>query len=285
MGKTKGIKRAQVSIPAFPTGAKYAAPALEKGLDILELLASESTGFIKSEIARRLQRTNSEVFRMLVCLQSRGYITQDENEQYSLTLKLFELAQQHPPTKRLIREAMPIMHDVANRVNQSCHLAVIDDGIVVIIAQVDAPSSIGFFVKPGSQIDLMSAASGYVILAHQSYQAQSRAVEMARLRGGRIPSDLATHLGLIRQQGYEERNSYQVQGVVNISFPVLDTHGEAIAALTVPFLPRLDSETRDTDVVAALRKGSGLLSGSMGYSGSALKEKQAVGLEKRRVTK
>ncbi len=89
---------------------------------------------------------------------------------------------------------------------------------------------------------------------------------MARQRGSRIPSDLVTHLERIRQQGYEERDSYQVQGVVNISFPVLDTHGEAIAALTVPFLPRLDSDTRDADVVTALRKGADLLSGSMGYS-------------------
>jgi DNA-binding IclR family transcriptional regulator len=48
---------------------RYAAPALEKGLDVLELLASVSEALTHSEIARRLGRTINEVFRMLVCLE------------------------------------------------------------------------------------------------------------------------------------------------------------------------------------------------------------------------
>ena len=156
------------------------------------------------------------------------------------------------------------MHDIAHRTNQSCHLAVVEDGVVVILAQVDAPASVGFFVKPGSQVDLMLAASGYVILAYQSYHVQSRSVEQSRQRGSKVPADLAPHLERIRQQGYEERDSYQIQGVVNISFPVMDSHGEAIAALTVPFLPRLDSPTSDQVVIEELRKGSRLLSAAMG---------------------
>jgi len=245
---------------------KYSAPALEKGLDILELFAGEPDGMIKSEVARRLRRTTSEVFRMLLCLQDRGYIRQDGGEKFRLTLRLFELAQRHPPTKRLIEEALPVMHDIAHRTNQSCHLAVIDGGVVVILAQVDAPSSIGFFVKPGAQVDLMSAASGYVILAFQHFQRQSRIVEQYRQLGGRIPSDLAAHLARVRRQGFEEKESYQVRGVVNISFPVLDAHGEAIAALTVPYLPRLDgSATDDTAVIDALRSGTSLLNAAMGY--------------------
>ena len=48
--------------------SRYTAPALEKGLDILELLASVSEALTHSEIASRLGRTLTEVFRMLVCL-------------------------------------------------------------------------------------------------------------------------------------------------------------------------------------------------------------------------
>ena len=54
--------------------SRYPAPALEKGLDILELLASVSQALTHSEIANRLDRTLTEVFRMLVCLEERGYI-------------------------------------------------------------------------------------------------------------------------------------------------------------------------------------------------------------------
>jgi uncharacterized membrane protein len=57
--------------------SRYAAPALDKGLDILELLSSVSEALTHSEIASRLGRTLTEVFRMLVCLEQRGYISSE----------------------------------------------------------------------------------------------------------------------------------------------------------------------------------------------------------------
>jgi len=52
---------------------KYSAPALEKGLDILELLSEQEIGLTQVEIARSLDRTVGEIFRMLVVLQNRGF--------------------------------------------------------------------------------------------------------------------------------------------------------------------------------------------------------------------
>jgi len=40
----------------------YTAPALEKGLDIIELLSVEDTGLNQSEIARALGRTSAKSF-------------------------------------------------------------------------------------------------------------------------------------------------------------------------------------------------------------------------------
>jgi DNA-binding IclR family transcriptional regulator len=73
--------------------ASYATPALEKGLDILELLAHERDGLTKSEVARGLGRTVSEIFRMLLCLERRGYISQASGDRYVLSLRLFQLVQ------------------------------------------------------------------------------------------------------------------------------------------------------------------------------------------------
>src|SRR5437763_11055995 len=159
----------------------YPTPALEKGLDILELFASTPEGLTVSEAARRLNRTVSEIFRMILCLEQRGYLAQSPNkERYHLTLRLFRLAQEHPPTKRLVTEALPTMHWLAHRLRQSCHLGIIDGGHVVILAQVDSPESTGFYVKMGSKVDLMHAATGHVILAHQDEDAGERAGEVCQ---------------------------------------------------------------------------------------------------------
>ena len=58
------------SVTAKPEGKRYyPTPALEKGLDILELFAANPEGMTVSEVARRLNRTMSEIFRMLLCLE------------------------------------------------------------------------------------------------------------------------------------------------------------------------------------------------------------------------
>jgi DNA-binding IclR family transcriptional regulator len=244
----------------------YPTPALEKGLDILELFASTPEGLTVSEAARRLNRTVSEIFRMILCLEQRGYLAQSPNkERYHLTLRLFRLAQEHPPTKRLVTEALPIMHWLSHELRQSCHLGIIDGGHVVILAQVDSPESTGFYVKMGSKVDLMHAATGHVILAHQSEDARERAIDEWRSETKkRKPADLDEHLAKILARGHERRASYEVAGVVNISFPVLNVQGQAIAGLTVPYVKRIEDTISLTEVVSAMREASRKISEAMG---------------------
>ncbi len=241
---------------------RYPTPALEKGLDVAELLASESEGLTKTDVARRLGRTVSGVFRMLVCLETRGYIARSGgDERYSLTRHLFKLAYQHPPIERLTTEALPIMRQVTRQINQSCHLGVLD-GDHVVIAWVNPPlSSSGFYVEAGGIGDLMRSTTGQVILAYQIPEASSRAIKLwCRHNGTRPPDDLGQHLAKIKQRGFDERKSYEVEGLVNISSPVLDDRGYGVAALSVPFLQRTGDSTTSSTVKRALGKASRALS-------------------------
>ncbi|MGC1167815.1 MAG: IclR family transcriptional regulator [Candidatus Acidiferrales bacterium] len=253
-------------IPARPATAPYAAPALDKGLDILELFASEPDGLTTSQVARGLGRTVGEIFRMLVCLAERGYISQVlPDERFQLTLKLFELAHRHHPLQRIVAEARPLMEEVAHKTRQSCHLAMPSNGEVVVVAQVDASNNAGFALKLGARIDLLNTASGHLILAFQRAEIRARSLAAWRRQTERpIPGDLEEHLARIRERGYEEMPSYQVSGVVNVSFPVVNQHHEAIAALSVPFLPRIGDRVGPVQVRAALQVASGALSMAIG---------------------
>lgn len=270
--------------PALPTRRRvisrrirYAAPALEKGLDVLELLASASESLTHSEIARRLRRTIHEVFRMLVCLEERGYISRmGPDERYQLTLKLFEIVHQHHPLQRLIAQARPLIEQVASQTGQSCHLAMLNSAEVVVVAQADAPRSMGFSVRLGTNIDLLNTASGHVILAFQSDQVRARTLDTWRRRSRKpIPARLTRHLGEIRRRGFEELASYQVHGVVNISYPILNQHGEAIAAMAVPFLARIGDSIGPSQVKEALSVASQALSSAIG--GNRLELTSGVG--------
>jgi DNA-binding IclR family transcriptional regulator len=243
----------------------YATPALEKGLDVIELLAHQPGGLTKSEISRELKRTVSEIFRMLLCLERRGYIAQVESERYALTLKLFRLVQEHPPTERLITEALPVMHHLAHETQQSCHMGIIEGAQVTILAQVNPSTSIGFYVKLGSSVELMEATTGYVILAHQDEEHRARTLaEWKRLTGDDMPADLHAHLARVKRQGFESRPSYKVRGVTNISYPIFDERGSAIGALTVPYIQLIDAAANASQVSAALKKASREITAAIG---------------------
>ena len=243
----------------------YAVPALDKGLDVLELLSHAPDGLTKSQIARELSRTVSEIFRMLLCLERRGYIAQSAPERYTLTLKLFRLVQEHPPTERLIATALPLMHQLAHDTLQSCHLGVLEGSRITIVAQTNAPSPIGFYVKLGSTVDLMDSSSGYVLLAHQEEEQRRRIVDTwARETGHTPPADLDQHLARIRRAGHERRNSYLVRGVTNISFPILDERGGAVAALTIPHIQNLANPIPDATILASLARAASDLTLAIG---------------------
>lgn len=227
-------------------GPTYQAPALEKGLDILELLALADHPLSRIDIARKLNRSVGEIYRMLHQLVQRSYVA-IVNDSYVLTTKLFELSHYNPPTQRLLSEALPIMHKLAGEVDQACHLTVYSQGRQIVVAKVDVPSGMGFSVRIGSELDVLVSASGRVLLAFQDEQTREfRIGESARREPDFKLDAFDKVLDKIARQGFEAAPSGQVKGLFAVSFPILDLRGFALAALTVPYADRIDLKGRKT---------------------------------------
>ncbi|WP_042298224.1 IclR family transcriptional regulator [Paraburkholderia bannensis] len=225
-------------------GDRYRAPALDKGLDILELLAEQRGGLTRAEITKALGRNASEIYRMLERLVARQYVMRSEaGDRYALSLKLFALAHRHPPMERLIAEALPLMQRFANDAEQSCHLAVYDRGNLLVIAQVDGPGTWGIAVRLGSRVGLVDTSSGRTILAYQSAEQRAHMLAEHTKVKGEVAIDhaaLESACEQIRAAGFSRKDSQQIFGVTDVTLPVLGPSGQAIAALTCPFLKRID---------------------------------------------
>ncbi len=225
-------------------GPLYSAPALEKGLDILELLCRSETPLPQKEIAQRLDRTVGELYRMLACLVERGFVA-NIDEKYTVTTKLFELAHLNPPTHRLLIEAMPAMQKLSNDLDQSCHLTVYNQGKQVVISKVDAPSGMGFSLRVGAELDVLVSASGRTLLAFQDAETRKLRIEEAtRRRPEQTDPQIHVILDAIKARGFESIPSVQVRGLYAVAYPILDSEGCAIAALTVPYAERIDQVHR-----------------------------------------
>jgi DNA-binding IclR family transcriptional regulator len=223
-----------------PEAPAYAAPALEKGLDILELLARSDVPLSQKEIAQKLDRTTGELYRMVTRLVERGYLV-NLDDRFIVSTKLFELAHVNPPTHRLLTEALPIMQKLSSDLDQSCHLTVYSQGRQIVVAKVDSPSGMGFSVRVGAELDCLVSASGRVLLAFQDQETlRFRIEESVRRRPDHADSQIDVTLNTIRARGFESIPSVQVRGLYAVSAPILDTRRHALAALTVPYAERID---------------------------------------------
>jgi DNA-binding IclR family transcriptional regulator len=246
------VKRSKTTLPAksetlgsATPDDRYRAPALDKGLDILELLAQQPQGLTRAEIVKEMDRSANEIYRMLERLVARQYVMRSASgDRYALSLKLFALANMHPPLSRLINQALPIMDEFARKAEQSCHMGVYDRGNVLISAQINSPRGWSFSLQRGARVGLPDTASGQILLAF------SDEGSFQRMRAEHTPLDgevliaekeLSQTLCDIRARGFLERDSLQSYGVVDISYPILGPDNTALAALTCPYIRRIDS--------------------------------------------
>lgn len=241
---------------------KSSVPAVEKALDVLELLTEQPGGLTMNEIVDALGRTMGEIYRVVVYLTERGYLQQSpETSRYALTLKLFELSHRHDPTERLIHAALPLLERIAARTSQSCHLGVLNRDNVLVLTSVQSPLPAGYAVRTGALFPVDQTSSGHVILAFSAQDVQDR--HLAR-QPGEAQKPVAERLARIRQNGFEDTPSTMIAGVRNLCVPVFDTRG-VVAAITSGFIGQVGQASTAEQTLATIRITALELSQSLGF--------------------
>lgn len=209
-------------------GPDYAVPALDKALDVLELLAEQSGSLAQSEIADGVGRTPSQIFRVLQRLERRGWIVRDrQSGLYVLSTRMLDLAHRQPPLRGLVTAALAPMRDLAEAARQSCNLSVLDADRVRVIAQVESPADFGFRVRVGAEFPLTTPAGRMLSLT----EAQRDGFE-----------------GFIRQDDAVQ------PGITDLVVPITGAGGTVAAALTVPYVATTFSEHGVEQVLLRLRR-------------------------------
>lgn len=228
---------------------RYRAPALDKGLDIIELFVEENGPMALSEVARRLGRSVGEIFRMVMTLERRGYLSLDpDTDQYRLSLKMFRLAHRHTPIQQLAGGSTQPMKRFAREMRQSCHVVVPHNGRGLIVVQEDSPTNRGFRVRLGAELELATTCSGLIIQAFLDPEERERQVALAKKLEDAPdynPKEIEAMVQKIREKRYYQVKSSYTKGVTDVGCPIFGFNGEFKGALTMPFLGRIDRNQID----------------------------------------
>jgi DNA-binding IclR family transcriptional regulator len=173
---------------------------------------------------------------------------------FTLSGKLFELSHRHPRTRSLLELSLPVLQDIANITEQSCHLSIEHDNQILVIANVDSPGPRSLSVRIGTRFPMSATASGIVLMAWKPWDPSWQ-------------SDLITRLEKTRRRGFEQHRSRSIRGVIDLACPVRDASGQVIAALTIPYLSKR-GENAETIISARqiLVSAAARLSLSLGYT-------------------
>ncbi len=235
--------------------SKHKAPALAKGLEILELLCSQDDPLTLSGLSERLNRSRNEIFRMVQELQIQGYIERsDQDDGYQITNKLFLLGMERPQNRTLLEVAHPEMRAFSTQVEQSAHIAIPVGDMIVVIARMEALSPVVLSVRVGHRQSIASSTSGIVLFANQPAQIQSLWLDYMRKADPDFAEDsFIADTEKTASQGYFKQQSKFMRGVTDIAFPVF-RGDRAVAALTAPCVTRIDLEEKKSLPVAALKR-------------------------------
>lgn len=242
---------------------KYRAPALEKGLDVLELLSAQGEPMTPSQMSATLGRSVSELFRMIQVLEFRGYIEQS-SDGYRLTNRLFTLGMTQAPIKSLVDVAMPAMRDLASSTMQSCHLVVPSGDQIVVIARIESPGDLGYSVRIGYRRSILHATSGLMFYSRANARAQKQLYDTLAAQFGQPAVEAFVERSLAMTQGpYVERASDFVKGVTDLVAPVMGSDG-VIATLITPFIEQAPLTCTKDEAAALLVRAAEAISDQMG---------------------
>lgn len=142
-------------------GQKSLIHSILRASRILKTFSAEKRQLKISELARQLGLDRSTTYRILLSLEEAGLVEKDPSTgAYALGLGAFELGNAYLRQKDLIQTAGPIMAELARRVQETVHLAVLSDTEIVYLDKVDSPRTLGVMSKIGQRSLLYCTALG-----------------------------------------------------------------------------------------------------------------------------
>ena len=218
--------------------------AIERCLELIEVLAGEAEPLELSVLASRLGSPASAVHRMLATLVSSGWVVQDKSSQkYSLSLRLSTLAFRNLDARAVPDVVQAVLDKLARRTQEYCRLAIVEGEDLVWVARSQgATAGLRYDPDMGQEIVLHATANGKAWLATLPENDALRIVcargfESRRPLGSHAVSDvdsLRRHLDETRSRGFATAVDEAEPGTsaVAVSFRA-DTSPEAPVAGTI----------------------------------------------------
>jgi DNA-binding IclR family transcriptional regulator len=245
----------RADVPATETPAPYSIRAVDRALDVLDVLRAHPRGASLAEVARATDLPRSSAFRYLAALEARGYVARDGGARPYRLGPAF--AGGDSRLQVLATAARPLLEELRDRFRETINLGVLDGNCVMYLDVLESPMAIRFAARSGDRDPIHSTALGKA-LAAQLPEAEVRRIlaaeGMAALTPRTItePEDFLRQLVVVRKKGYAHDSGENEEhgGCVAVAI----TGVEVAAALSLSAPTARLAPTGTDEIAEALRQ-------------------------------
>jgi PcaR/PcaU/PobR family beta-ketoadipate pathway transcriptional regulator len=255
-----------------PGRSPYSVGALVRGLEVLELFTYEHPALSLTQIAASLKSSKSTVFRALSTLETMGYLEHDPaTRRYRPALKVLQLGFRAINNLEVRQVARPYLEHLAQEVDETVSLAMLDGADMVYIDRVRNRSIVGVVLDIGSHLPAYCTALGKTLLAQlppDDLREYMKQVDLKSFTSSTVVDRdaLGAELSKIRKQGYAICDGELAAGLRAVGAPIRNNSGRTVAAVNVSGPDATISLGRlEFDIVPAVMRTASQISLALGY--------------------
>jgi len=208
-----------------------------RGLDVLRSFSAEAPAQTLSEAATRVGLTRAGARRILLTLQTLGYVDLD-GRHFRLTPKVLELGFAYLSAQPWWHLAQPLMEELTQEIKESTSAAVLSGDDIVYVLRVPANKIMSITLGVGSRLPAAYTSMGRVLLAALPEDERAQRITALPLEARTPktitdPDKLLQTLSQVRRQGWALINEELELGLMSLAVPIHDRAGKVVAAINV----------------------------------------------------
>jgi IclR family pca regulon transcriptional regulator len=228
---------ATLNQPAAPTPGDSYVQSFARGLQVIRSFSERAPRQTLSEVAAATGLTRAGARRILLTLQTLGYVDFD-GKLFALTPRILDLGFAYLSSMPIWNRAEPVMEALVQQVQESCSAAVLDDTDIVYVMRVSTHKIMRISLGVGSRLPAWCTSMGRLLLADLDDEALRARLEASNVEPltRHTLTDIDALVAKVlqaRRQRWCLVNQELEEGLISIAAPIVDRSGRMVAALNI----------------------------------------------------
>ena len=242
-------------------------------MQILHCFSNNEPELTLTAIAERLDMHKSIASRLVTSLCDWRMLERDPlTKRIRLGMGAWQLGMLVSNQNALVRAALPVLTDLAERTRHSAHVAILERDEMFVVATVQSPEALRVTLQVGDRRPLHATAAGKLMLAFMSEEQRAQALpkgSLQRLTRATITSmaELEASLTLVRRAAVAWNEGESATGVGGVAAGVFNVAGSMIATVSSVFPQTLVAQSQKSALANEVRKSAEALSIKFGWDG------------------